>query len=91
MTTTDKPAESSTRPKYEADVYEVQRAGRTYECRKMEYRGDVYEVCSRVLKPGEASEPLIPRPFVRRGDPGYDELVAYLDQFLIPHEESSAE
>ena len=91
MTTTNRPTESSTKAKYLTEEYEVFEDGRTYMCQKVEYLGDVYEVCRRVRKPGEPVDEITPRPFIKPGDQGYDELVAYLDQFLEPPEGSDAE
>lgn len=83
--------DASTRAKYLTDEYEVLDNGRTYMCQKVEYLGQVYEVCRRLRKPGEPEDELVPEPFIKSGEPGYDELTAYLDQFLIPGADAAAE
>ena len=91
MTTTERPAESPTKARYLTEEYEVFEDGRSYMCQKVEYLGEVYEVCRRVQKPGEPADEITPHAFIKPGDRGYDELVTYLDQFLEPHEDSHAE
>ncbi len=90
MTTTE-PTYQTSPPTYLTDEYEVVRDGRTYLCQKMEYRGEIYEMCREV----DPKEPFFERHFrgrgIRPGDPGYDELVAYMDQFLIPRDKAEAE
>ncbi len=91
MTTTEQPAESSTKAKYLTDEYEVIRNGRTYWCRKVLYRGQVLEACrsERTVEEillealGEDEWPL--------SDEARAELTAYLDQFAIPRDEAPAE
>ncbi|MCY4617622.1 MAG: hypothetical protein OXD50_03565 [Chloroflexi bacterium] len=90
MTTTERPGESSTKATYLTGEYEVFEDGRTYVCQMVEYLGDVYEECRRVLRPGEPVDEISPGPFIKKGDPGYDELVAYLDQYLVPADDADA-
>ena len=90
MTTTE-PTYQTSPPTYLTDEYEVVRDGRTYLCQKMEYRGEIYEMCREV----DPKELFFEKHFrgrgIRPGDPGYDELVAYMDQFLIPRDKAEAE
>jgi hypothetical protein len=91
MTTTERSTGASTAAKDLTEEYEVLDNGRPYMCKKVEYLGDVYEVCRRVREPGETVDALVPQPFIRRGKRGYDELVAYLDQFLTADDAPDAE
>ena len=90
MTTTE-PTYQTSPPTYLTDEYEVVKDGRTFRCRKFEYRGDLYESCYEV----DPKHSFVKEHFrgrgIRLGDPGYDELVAYMDQFLIPRDEAGAE
>ena len=91
MTTIDRQTESSTKPKYLTDEYEVVKDGCTYRCRKFEYRGNVYESCYEVDPQQSFFEKHFRGRGIKPGDPGYEELVEYLDQFLIPRSETEAE
>lgn len=91
MTTTDKPTYRVSRPKYLTDEYEVLRGGRTFRCRKFEYRGNEYESCYEVGASVDVLRELIPEPIIGSDHPLYNELVAYLDQFLIEPEEPASE
>ena len=90
MTTTE-PTYRTSPPTYLTDEYEVVKDGRTYLCQKMEYRGDVYEMCREVNPTTDVFTESLAGRSIKPSDPGYDDLVAYLDQFLIPREEGEAE
>ena len=94
MTTTE-PTYQTSPPAYLTDEYEVVRDGRTYMCQQVEYRGAVYEMCRRLLRPGEPRQSFFQEHFqgtgIGPGDSGYDELVAYMDQFLIPRQQAEPE
>ena len=91
MTTTERPADSSTKPVNLTEEYEVVMDGRTYMCKRIEYLGDEYEVCRRVKRLGAEVHESAPQPFLKPGDSGYEELVDYLNQFLIPGDDVSVE
>ncbi len=91
MTTIDKQTFHVNEPKYLTDEYEVVRDGRTLRCRRFEYRGDEYESCYEVGATVEMFRELIPEPIVGPDDPCFDELVAYMDQFLIERDEPTPE
>ena len=90
-TTDARPTYHVSRPKYLGDEYEVVKDGCSYHCRKFEYRGAVYEECYAT----DAQQSFYERHFEGRGigpgDPGYEELVEYLDQFLIPRDQAEAQ
>ncbi|MXV80556.1 MAG: hypothetical protein F4X58_08455 [Chloroflexi bacterium] len=94
MTTTE-PTYQTSPPTYLTDEYEVVRDGQAYLCQQVEYRGDIYEMCRRIHRPGEATQSFHREHFrgkgIGPGDPGYDELVAFMDQFLIPREQAKPE
>ena len=91
MTTTDRPTKASTKPTYLTDVYEVVRDGRTYWCQQVEYMGQVLETCWDDRKSSEVFEEIFDASFLSPGDPGYDEVLEYLNQFLIPRDGLGAE
>ncbi len=90
MTTTE-PTYKTSPPTYLTDEYEIVKDGRTYLCQQVEYYGDVYEMCREV----DPKESFWERTFrgkgIGPGDAGYDELVAYLDHFLIPRDQVESE
>ena len=88
MTTTERPAESSTRAKPVSDVYTMERNGRTYQCQKMEYMGDVHEVCWDDRTTAEVFEEIFEGNSLKPGEQGHSELVEYLDQFLVTENDS---
>ncbi len=90
MTTTE-PTYQTSPPTYLTDEYEVVKDGRTYRCRKFKYRGDVYESCYEVDPKQSFFEEHFRGRGIGPGDPGYEELVAYMDQSLIPRDEAQAE
>ncbi len=91
MTTTDKPTYHVSPPEYLTDEYEVVENGRTLRCRKLMYRGEIYESCYEVDGGSDVLEEVFAGRRIQPGDPGYDDLVAYMDQFLIPAEEPISE
>lgn len=91
MTTTERPSESSAKPRYLTDEYEIVRDGRTFRCRLFEYRGDEYESCYEVGATKDVLREIIPEPLIGPDNPIYHDLVAYLDQFLIEPEEPTSE
>ena len=91
MTTTEHPRESSTKPRYLTHEYEVVRDDRTYRCRKFEYFGVVYESGYEVGGTTDVLLDLFPEPIIGPGDPGYDDLIGYLNSFLIEPEDQDPE
>lgn len=91
MSTTEPQIEWSPKLNYVSDEYEQVYQGRTYRCRKFELFGAVLESCQQIDPPKNGFTPLIPEPFVEPGSELSKELTAYMDQFLIPREESTAE
>ena len=65
--------------------------GIPYECRKVLYRGAEYEWCDP-LDPSKTSSlvEIFGEPVIRKGDPGYEETIEYLNQFLIRQEDNGA-
>ena len=91
MTTTDKPTFHTSKPQYLTDEYEVVRKGRTFRCRKFVYRGDEYESCYEVGATTDVLEEIFAGKRIKPDDPIYQDLVDYLDQFLIESDDSPAE
>ena len=91
MTTTDRKTDSSIKASPLTDVYTVERDGRTFQCQKMEYLGDVYEVCWDDRTTTEVFDEIFEGLAIAPGEPGHAESVAFLDQFAIPRSDSSKE
>lgn len=91
MTTTERPSESSAKPRYLTDEYEVVRDGRTFRCRLFEYRGDEYESCYEVGATKDVLEEIFEGRRIGPENPVYQDLVDYLDQYLIERDDSPTE
>ncbi len=78
-------------PKYLTPEYEVERDGRMFHCQMVAYRGHIYEMCRPGSGTADFFKRLVPEPFVKRGDPGHDELTEYLDNSLNCHDAPSPE
>ncbi len=91
MTTTERPTDSSTKAKPLTEVYTVEKDGRTFQCQKLEYLGDVYEVCWDNRTTTELFDEIFEGRTLASGDAGHAELVAFLDRFATPRPDSTAE
>ena len=91
MTTTERPSESSTKPKYLTEEYEVVRDGQTLRCQQVEYMGTVYEICDGYGGDTDVFEELFAGRRLQPGEEGYAELVEYLNQFLTSQDEPVSE
>ena len=92
MTTADRYQSNYSPAELIGEPYIKVHDGIRLECQKYFYRGKEMELCHSI-EPDEVGllNRLVPEPVIKKGDPGYEETLAYLNQFLIPREKAEDE